>query len=421
MPNLSHRSLAAPCLVVVLGCAADPQPTLPGSGTDAAESSTSTGLAGSTGAIGDTSGESSSSGSTTGEADSSGGDTLSCALRAPTWYPTPVFDLVLADLDADGDDDVAVALEGDGLGLFETEADGTLSGPLRPEGLPVVEFLGTGDLDGDGVVEFIAEDAVPDGGTLSVIFNDLPDGVRAVGAIPIPYFAEALRTADLDGDGDVDLAAGDLSGSRILIWHNDGSGELTPAPDVLTQGDAYDLLIEDVDGDGDVDLAYGEGDSIGVAINDGVGGFDFDTSFSVAQLPDYDVRGLVAADVDGDGDLDLAAAVLGSDYVAVLINAGDGTFADFVRYDVGGEPWYLAAIDVTHDGAVDLVVSNTADRSLGYLRNLGDGTFAAHVTLASPSDGRILATDLDGDGGTDLVLADRGLGQIGVMLSECSP
>src|SRR4051812_15239370 len=83
----------------------------------------------------------------------------------------------------------------------------------------------------------------------------------------------------------------------------------------------------------------------------------------------------VAADLNGDGRLDLASAGLNS--ADVMLNTGDGTLRPKVSYPAAGQTQDVAAGDFTGDGRLDLVVTiNTPEISLSLLTGNGDGTFA---------------------------------------------
>lgn len=125
---------------------------------------------------------------------------------------------------------------------------------------------------------------------------------------------------------------------------------------------------------------------------------------------DYPILGNnhIAADLNGDGVLDLAAT--GSVGVGVMLGNGDGTFRPRVNYSAGAQSQDLAAGDFNSDGRMDLAVSlNSAAFSLALLTGNGDGTFNAPVTFentAAQDDApAIVATDLDNDGRLDVVLA----------------
>jgi FG-GAP-like repeat len=157
---------------------------------------------------------------------------------------------------------------------------------------------------------------------------------------------------------------------------------------------------------------------------------------------------MVAADVNGDGELDLLVAnwcassrQCTEGNVGVLLNRGDGTFPPVVTYRSGGlHAFSVSAADMNGDGIPDLVVANGCgglwslplpacpDGSLGMLLGNGDGTFQAVQSF--PSGGSLTAmviADVNNDGRLDVVgsncapsgqLCPFGNGTVGVLLGN---
>src|SRR5688500_2920046 len=114
----------------------------------------------------------------------------------------------------------------------------------------------------------------------------------------------------------------------------------------------------------------------------------------------------VAADVNGDGKLDLVGS--GQNSADVMLNNGDGTFRAKVQYPVGGQSQDVAAGDFNGDGRIDVVSTiNTPQISLSLLLGNGDGTFDAAINSPNTSgfdSPAVVAADLNNDGKLDVVI-----------------
>ncbi|HUS16864.1 MAG TPA: VCBS repeat-containing protein, partial [Chloroflexia bacterium] len=115
----------------------------------------------------------------------------------------------------------------------------------------------------------------------------------------------------------------------------------------------------------------------------------------------------VAADLNGDGRVDLAGSGVNS--ATVMLNNGDGTFRPRVEYPAAGQAQDVAAGDFNGDGRTDLAITiYTAQISLSLLTGNGDGTFQAPVNVPNTSGAdspSIVATDLNNDGNLDVAIA----------------
>lgn len=216
----------------------------------------------------------------------------------------------------------------------------------------------------------------------------------------------AVVAADLDADGDVDLAlclSGDDSTAILL---NNGDGSFAPSATFSTGDHPGAMAASDYNGDGYIDLAFSHGNSgkITLLFNDGLAGFssrwvfDGETSY---------VGGLASCDVEGDGDIDLAVIESGLNRISILANDGDGHFVRAFSITVGagfgvfGGP--LAA-DFNADGHVDLALGILATNQCAVYLNAGDGFFDPPMLYTTFSPGLPYSMDIDGDGDVDMAI-----------------
>lgn len=216
---------------------------------------------------------------------------------------------------------------------------------------------------------------------------------------------------DYDGDGDMDLATTVDGPDRVQFLVNDGTGAFSAGISVNLPASSSpgDVVAGDLDGDGDIDLAVALKDnhSIIAVINNG-GSFSLGAETSVGDNP----RGLDIADMDNDGDLDLAIANRDSNNASVLWNQGNATFM-VVTVSVGEEPRGATFGDFDNDGDLDVAVSNHDTRDISILVNQGKGVVIESTVLAVNQQvrpERLIAADLDGDGDDDIAVATNGNG-----------
>ncbi|MBK7875864.1 MAG: VCBS repeat-containing protein [Planctomycetes bacterium] len=325
-----------------------------------------------------------------------------------------------ADFDHDGHLDLVATNLGQGGGRIDVHfGDGSSDfGSNYELPLPSAEALGLGDFDHDGWMDIAAGITVWAHQDVHLFRNDHAGGFTPSTVLyPLAYGPKGLAAADFDGDGHLDLAIASTSSSNVLTWFP-GNGDMTfDAGRVVpstSQDSATRLIAADFNADGKPDMAMSRTTGARVFINP-LPGFQFQNSFDLPT--NAPIVSLAAADVDGDGVLDLVTAS-GTGFLDVWQGAGDGTFGLLQEYPVPGAPSDLRAGDVNSDGVVDVLISSSSGLQL-YL-GLGGGAFGAQQTVASGVQPTACELgDWNGDGRLDLATAcSNGGGQAYLSVHE---
>ncbi|MEM1448813.1 MAG: VCBS repeat-containing protein [Planctomycetota bacterium] len=226
----------------------------------------------------------------------------------------------------------------------------------------------------------------------------------------IPNSVNVVRTADLDGDGDVDVLLSGANFQERISWsENLGGGTFGP-PTTITAAVSrpQDLHVADVDGDGDPDLLSASffDDKVAWYANDGTG------SFGAQQVLSLSTDGALSvhtADLDGDGDPDVVAAARFGNEIVTFENLGGGSFGPKVVVSSGSaiDPTDVLPSDLDGDGDPDLVVSEFNSGQIAWYENMGSGSFGPERVISTHASGAVNvdAADLDGDGDVDVLSA----------------
>ncbi|NQV25187.1 MAG: VCBS repeat-containing protein [Rhodopirellula sp.] len=215
-----------------------------------------------------------------------------------------------------------------------------------------------------------------------------------------------IFAADIDGDGDLDIAASNSVGDSVVWLMNDGAGGFTRKVIDGSPDGASGVRVADLNGDGHLDVTANsfKGDRIYWYENDGNENF---TKHLISDVIDGPVA-TVAVDIDGDGDFDLASTGYFNDRVTLFMNDGGGLFTPRTLSTSFDKAFSLDASDLDSDGDIDLVVGpvNSDTPGIRWFENDGAGGFTEQPLIASPQKAQtIRSSDLDGDGDRDLIIA----------------
>jgi hypothetical protein len=297
----------------------------------------------------------------------------------------------------------------------------TFAGGAGPTSAVADDFNGDAQID-LAVANWAANTVSVFLGNGSGVFTPAPTSPFTVGKGPVQLVA-----GDFNEDEILDLAVTSTGSGTISVLINDGSAGFFPAvgsPLKVPPGASSDpqtLAAGDFSGDGHLDLATALERSKGLYlfVGDGTGAF----APALASAPGVaaSARSLAAGDFNGDRRPDLALANPDADQAQILLGSDSGrfAFASGSPLAVGTSPWATAPADFNGDGRLDLAVANRGGASVSVFLGDGKGGFARapHSPLAAgqlPS--ALAASDLNGDGHPDLVVANTGSRTLSVFL-----
>lgn len=222
----------------------------------------------------------------------------------------------------------------------------------------------------------------------------------------------AVAAGDMDGDGDMDLVAGNVNAANLIKWYkNDGNGSLTQTQISTTVG-AMSVAIGDLTRDKANEFVVADNQNGGIKWfkNDGLASPAFAVQTTVAS--DASPTSVAVGDINNDGYLDIVAGFSGAtDKIVWYLSDGAATPAFTAQTAVvtSFDCQHLLAKDINNDGYLDIVAASNAGNTLAWYKGDG-GTGWTATTISSTFTGAQYAgaADMDADGDLDLTAAGNG-------------
>jgi len=335
--------------------------------------------------------------------------------------------LAAGDLNADGKLDLVVSSGGTSatISVLLGNGDGTFGSPIvyTSNLLSIYSAsIAVADFSGDGKLDLALTNSEGPTNAVAIV---LGNGDGTFQNPPLLYSAGLLPTAvvslDVNGDGKPDLAVaggyGALSYFSLTALINRGDGPLPSSTTWPVLQFPYSAVVGDFNGDGHVDIvttSFTQTGGVSVLLGKGDGTFQAHVDSPTGQFP----SAIAVADFNGDGKIDLVVAdsTLTNQLLSTLLGNGDGTFQNKISQTLTGILRSLAVGDFNGDGKLDVAAVIDGTNAVSIFLGHGDGSFAAPVQyptgpmVLSPPYHNVLVGDFNGDGKPDLAVAtDNGV------------
>jgi hypothetical protein len=274
------------------------------------------------------------------------------------------FAVVTGDFNGDGILDLAVAnangtssgcyycgtvsiLLGNGDGTFQPHMDfATGDGPVR---------IAVGDFNGDGKLDLaVANNTSP---TVSILLGNGDGTFQTHVDYTIPCVAWGITTGDYNGDGHLDLAVATAcytTPSSFSVLLGNGDGTFQSPVNYATPMAPYSVTSADLNGDGRLDIATSNLDnSVSIFLGQGDGTFQHLADYPGGSTG-FGPNVIESADLNGDGKLDLVLAWASG--ISIFFGNGDGTLQPRFDYNFPVTHSNLTVGDFNGDGRLDLAV-----------------------------------------------------------------
>jgi len=337
--------------------------------------------------------------------------TVSLAVDQPYW-------VFAADVDGDGDTDALSASWADNkVAWYENDGASPPGWTARTITTSAIGawVVFAADVDGDGDTDVLS--ASSEDSTIAWYEN--------TGGSPPVWVARAISNdvlvpymvfpADVDGDGDTDVLSAS-EGDATIAWH-ENNGASPPAwteRTIFTGGFPTAVFAADVDRDGDTDVLSSSGDAGSIAWHENLGGSPPTWTVHTISTAPINAFGVYAADLDDDGDADVLSGVIGANNTAWYENRTIHRSAAFPAPDVLPSslpgPWSVRAADLDGDGDLDVVsAAGSNPPQVAWFENDGAANLGPQRAISTNATGvrSVFTADVDDDGDIDVLSASE--------------
>ncbi|KGL62448.1 hypothetical protein PHEL85_2242 [Polaribacter sp. Hel1_85] len=287
------------------------------------------------------------------------------------------WNVTIADVDGDGHIDIiATSYFDTSIAWYKNDGNATpsFSQQLLSNTVSTPYSITSGDIDNDGDIDILVASLNDD----SIIWFE-NDGTATPNFTQntITTTADGIRSVtigDLDNDGDLDIISASFNDNTIAWYTNDGATNPLFSKQIISTNaiGAISVTVGDMNSDGHLDIVSASLNDNKVAWykNDGAAMPDFTSQ--VISTNTVNPRCVSVGDLDGDGNLDIQSASVGSDEIVWYTNDGTAnpTFIQNTINTTADGPYWVTVGDVDGNGTLDVVSASVNDNTIAWYPTL---------------------------------------------------
>jgi hypothetical protein len=232
----------------------------------------------------------------------------------------------------------------------------------------------------------------------------------------------SVAIGDFNNDGLLDIVVPNSGMNNIGVFLRHTNGTFTNQMIYSTGSDStsYAVAVTDFNKDQKLDIVVANSDShnIGIFLGIGNGSFRSQTTFSTGSSRP---QSIAVGDFNNDAEVDIAVVNYGTNNIGVFLQDRNESFANQTTFSTGydSDPCSLTVADLNNDNKLDIVVANYGTNNVGVLLGHGNGTFQIQIIFTTGTNSypySIAIDNLNSDTYLDIVVACSSTNNVGVLL-----